>query len=49
VFGGENLEVLRSTFLEPPLAAIVGDRLGLGGTPTDASVVSALLASAGTG
>ena len=49
VFGGENREVLRSTFLEPPLAAVVGDRLGLGGTPTDASVVSALLARAGTG
>jgi energy-coupling factor transport system ATP-binding protein len=49
VFGGENREILRSTFLEPPLAAIVGDRLGLGGTATDASVVSALLARAGSG
>ena len=49
VFGGENRAVLRSTFLEPPLAAIVGDRLGLGGTPTDASVVSALLTRAGSG
>jgi energy-coupling factor transport system ATP-binding protein len=49
VFGAENREILRSTFLEPPLAAIVGERLGLGGTPTDADVVSALRARAGSG
>jgi energy-coupling factor transport system ATP-binding protein len=35
-------EVLASTYLEPPLAARVGHRLGLGSTPTDAAVVAAL-------
>ena len=35
-------EALRSTYLEPPHAAIVGERLGLGSTPTDASLVAAL-------
>jgi len=35
-------ETLASTYLEPPLAARVGDRLGLGGTPTEADLVAAL-------
>jgi energy-coupling factor transport system ATP-binding protein len=42
VFGRPNWETLRSTFVEPPLPAIVGDRLGLGATPTDEALVSAL-------
>ena len=44
VFGRESWEALRSTYLEPPLAAVVGDRLGLGSTPTDASLVEAVAA-----
>ena len=38
----ESWEALRSTYLEPPLAAIVGERLGLGSTPTDAALIAAL-------
>jgi hypothetical protein len=34
--------VLRGTFVEPPLPAVVGDRLGLGSTPTDDRLVEAL-------
>ena len=37
-------EMLASTYLEPPLAARVGARLGLGSTPTEASLVEALQA-----
>jgi energy-coupling factor transport system ATP-binding protein len=44
VFAPESWEALRSTYLEPPLAAVVGDRLGLGATPTDAALVEALAA-----
>jgi energy-coupling factor transport system ATP-binding protein len=44
VFGRESWEALRLTYLEPPLAAIVGDRLGLGSTPTDGSLIEALAA-----
>ena len=33
---------LRSTYLEPPLSARIGDRLGLGSTPTDAALIDAL-------
>ena len=42
VFAADAWDALRSTFLEPPLAAVVGDRLGLGTTPTDAILVTAL-------
>ncbi|MGZ8512658.1 MAG: energy-coupling factor ABC transporter ATP-binding protein [Candidatus Limnocylindria bacterium] len=42
VFAREAWEALGSTFLEPPLAALVGDRLGLGSTPTDATLIGAL-------
>jgi energy-coupling factor transport system ATP-binding protein len=42
VFAEEKWPVLRSTNLEPPYAARVGARLGLGSTPTEASVVRAL-------
>jgi len=43
-FAEANREVLRSTFLEPPLSATVGHRLGLGSTPTDASLLDGLRA-----
>lgn len=42
VFAEPNWEVLASTYLEPPLAAKVGARLGVGSTPTEASLVEAL-------
>jgi energy-coupling factor transport system ATP-binding protein len=42
VFAEDAWPSLRSTFLEPPLASIVGARLGLGSTPTEASLVEAL-------
>ncbi len=44
VFGQPAWDTLASTFLEPPYAARVGHRLGLGATPTTASVVDALVA-----
>ncbi|HUG46842.1 MAG TPA: ABC transporter ATP-binding protein [Candidatus Limnocylindria bacterium] len=46
VFAEANWATLRSTNLEPPYAARLGARLGLGSTPTEESLVSAL--SAGT-
>jgi energy-coupling factor transport system ATP-binding protein len=42
VFAPESWESLSSTYLEPPFASVVGDRLGLGSTPTDAGLVEAL-------
>ena len=42
VFGPASWDALRSTFLEPPLAAVVGSRLGVGSTPTDDRLVAAL-------
>jgi energy-coupling factor transport system ATP-binding protein len=42
VFAADSWVELGSTYLEPPRAAVVGDRLGLGSTPTDADVVAAL-------
>jgi energy-coupling factor transport system ATP-binding protein len=42
VFGEEAWPELRATFLEPPLAAVVGARLGLGPTPTGASLTAVL-------
>ncbi|HET7028147.1 MAG TPA: ABC transporter ATP-binding protein [Candidatus Limnocylindrales bacterium] len=44
VFAEPNWETLASTFLEPPLAARVGARMGLGSTPTEESLVAALAA-----
>jgi len=41
-FAGEAWETLRSTYLEPPLAARVGQRLRLGSTPTDAQLIEAM-------
>jgi energy-coupling factor transport system ATP-binding protein len=35
--------ILGSTFLEPPLAARVGARLGLGSTPTEAALLDAMM------
>jgi energy-coupling factor transport system ATP-binding protein len=40
---------IASTYLEPPLAARVGARLGLGSTPTEAALVTALAGRSGTG
>jgi energy-coupling factor transport system ATP-binding protein len=42
VFARSNWETLRSTNLKPPYAAVVGDMLGLGSTPTERSIVEAL-------
>jgi energy-coupling factor transport system ATP-binding protein len=47
VFAADAWERLRSTFLEPPMAAVVGERLGLGSTPTDASLIRVLRREAG--
>ncbi len=47
VFAEESWPTLASTYLEPPLAARVGARLGLGlATPTEAALVSAIAAQA---
>ena len=45
VFNAASWELLASTHLEPPLAARVGARLGLGSTPTEASLIGALAAT----
>ena len=42
VFAASAWDALRSTYLEPPLAAVIGDELGVGSTPTDAALVAAL-------
>lgn len=42
VFDAPNWPVLASTFLEPPVAARVGARAGLGSTPTAVSLIEAL-------
>jgi energy-coupling factor transport system ATP-binding protein len=42
VFAEAAWETLASTFLEPPLAARIGARLGLGPTPTDDALLTAL-------
>ena len=44
VFAEGNWPILAATYLEPPLAARVGTRAGLGSTPTEASLVEALAA-----
>jgi energy-coupling factor transport system ATP-binding protein len=46
VFGSASWDALRSSYLEPPFASVLGQRLGLGSTPTDASLISALGAAA---
>ena len=42
VFGPSGWELLRSTYLEPPEPARIGDRLGLGSTPTQEALLAAL-------
>ncbi len=46
VFAKASWDTLASTSLEPPLAARVGAKLGLGSTPTDATLVAAVAARA---
>jgi energy-coupling factor transport system ATP-binding protein len=43
-FEHRSWRALASTYLDPPLAASLGHRLGLGSTPTDADLVGAVLA-----
>ena len=45
VFAEHSWPALESTYLEPPLPARLGARLGLGSTPTSAAFVEALTAS----
>jgi energy-coupling factor transport system ATP-binding protein len=47
VFAEPAWSTLASTFLEPPLASRIGARLGLGPTPTDEALLSALRDRAG--
>jgi energy-coupling factor transport system ATP-binding protein len=42
VFAEPAWEALRSSYLEPPLPAIIGARMGLGSTPTDDALLTAL-------
>jgi energy-coupling factor transport system ATP-binding protein len=42
VFAESSWPVLRSTYLEPPLPAVAGSRLGLGSTPTAEALIAAL-------
>lgn len=42
VFGERNWQTLATTYLEPPLAARIGARMGLGATPTEESLVAAV-------
>jgi energy-coupling factor transport system ATP-binding protein len=42
VFGEAAWPELRASYLEPPLPAVVGARLGLGSTPTEAALAAAL-------
>ena len=44
VFAAANWETLASTYVDPPYAARIGERLGLGSTPTETAVVDALRA-----
>jgi energy-coupling factor transporter ATP-binding protein EcfA2 len=45
VFAASSWDTLRATYLEPPLAAVVGERLGLGSTPTDQALIYAISSS----
>jgi energy-coupling factor transport system ATP-binding protein len=45
VFAEERWETLASTYVEPPLAARVGARLGLDRTPTEGTLVAAVVAA----
>jgi hypothetical protein len=44
VFAEPHWPELQAANLEPPLPAVAGARLGLGSTPTDATLVAALAA-----
>jgi energy-coupling factor transport system ATP-binding protein len=46
VFAEPSWEALRSTYLEPPPAAVAGARLGIGSTPTAGALLDALGESA---
>jgi energy-coupling factor transport system ATP-binding protein len=46
VFAKAAWEELRSTYLEPPLASVIGSRMGLGSTPTDDVLLTALTRAA---
>lgn len=46
-FAADAWEALRSTYLEPPLAARLGAQRGLGSTPTDAWLIAALISALG--
>jgi energy-coupling factor transport system ATP-binding protein len=46
VFAATNTRALASTYLEAPLAAMVGERLGLVTTPTDDALIAALRGAA---
>ena len=48
VFAEESWPTLASTFLEPPLPARLGARLGVGRTPTEDALVQAIAAGAPT-
>ena len=43
VFAESNWAALAGTYLEPPLSARIGARLGLGSTPTDSALIDALV------
>lgn len=45
VFAAANEDVLVSTFVEAPPVTRIGERLGLGSTPTDDALVAALLSA----
>jgi energy-coupling factor transport system ATP-binding protein len=47
VFGEASRGELRAAYLEPPFAAVAGELLGLGATPTASSFVAALARRAG--
>ena len=47
VFAAANWETLARTYVDPPLASRIGDRLGLGSTPTDAALIEAVVARGG--
>ena len=49
VFAESHWPQLRATYLEPPLAAVAGARLGLGSTPTEDALVAALGSNARRG
>ena len=48
-FAADAWEALRSTYLEPPLAARLGAERGLGSTPTDAALIAALAGTSAEG